>query len=309
MYEHDDVATASASVLKIITTRAEKSAGWATYAQAFLSAEVQADIEAHIAQVPAGGACGDASTGDGAAGAAGAAGSAGAAGEGGGRPPTLKRPAPTDGDRIVDSRAAPSPPTPSPRSSGNVSCPPLELVLAPGDARRMILPKMRRDFREFSALTIEHGSSLSLIAQGTQLLNEEFSEADLEADWRKWERIGARMYFFSVVDGGVESAGGPPRCVLRALLDGDESLIASNSTSASDAQQCGFRIVIDYLHTAPQHQGRGHAARLLELVLATARSLGANVFVLALEDSCPFWLSKVMQCSAVQHSSAQCGAV
>ena len=76
-------------------------------------------------------------------------------------------------------------------------------------------------------------------------------------------------------------------CVLRTLMDGDWY-----SGGNTQAVHCSERLIIDYLHTVEAYQGQGHASRLLESALDCARLVGANIFVLALEDSCPYWLSK-----------------
>ena len=43
-----------------------------------------------------------------------------------------------------------------------------------------------------------HGSSLPLIAKGTTLLNEQFSESNPEDDFSKYRKIGAQPYFLAV---------------------------------------------------------------------------------------------------------------
>ena len=83
---------------------------------------------------------------------------------------------------------------------------------------------------------IRHGSSLDLLSKSTQLINEEFAEIDPEQDYEKWRcgptrgevhsydppparpyhrlctpasvdhhsKLGARTYFFSIIEPGSE---------------------------------------------------------------------------------------------------------
>ena len=61
---------------------------------------------------------------------------------------------------------------------------------------------------------------------------------------------------------------------------------------APASEFCTHRLVVDYVVTVEHFQGRGYASHLLELAVNTARAAGANVYVLALEDSCVYWMSK-----------------
>ena len=62
--------------------------------------------------------------------------------------------------------------------------------MAPGYSSTMTLPATERNHRRFPALTVEHGSALSLIARGTAVLNEEFANVDIGSDFKKWSKIG-----------------------------------------------------------------------------------------------------------------------
>jgi hypothetical protein len=48
----------------------------------------------------------------------------------------------------------------------------------PGNSTTFTLPETNVRHRKVSALRIEHGTSLSLIARGTMVLNDEFNEID-----------------------------------------------------------------------------------------------------------------------------------
>ena len=168
-----------------------------------------------------------------------------------------------------------------------------ELVLAaPGETRRVRLAACTRGHRQMSELTIEHGSSLSLISKATTVLNLEFNDTDPEADWAKWEALGATVYFFAVPD--QDSPTGAPACVLRTVLDGDFSVVSGGSladTSGVAEHTCSRRVIVDYLMTSAAARGRGYAGRLLECVRELAHRSAANLLVLAIEESCPFWMT------------------
>ena len=154
------------------------------------------------------------------------------------------------------------------------------LTLAePGGVRFLRLRPVLVEHRQLGELVVEHGSSLSLIARGTEVLNSEFTAMDPEADWAKWSGLGSQIYFFCVTEAGSRS----PACVLRCILDGDFSAQISPGSR---------RVVIDYLLSAERARGRGYAGRLLGLAHELAALTHANMHVLAIEDSCPYWMSK-----------------
>jgi len=288
-----------------------------------------------------------------------------------------------------------------------------ELVLAaPGETRRVRLPAATAaGHRRLPALTVEHGSSLSMISTATTMLHDEFNNMDPEEDWKKWQALGATLYFFAVTEeseagaaGGAaappltgdvaaraarsyydasqpgysmqsvmyvhqnaqdgdqaecsvryswtcsdaevianelqgESSGiylarflfewragrwaatkldlslgredkdgemllstrGRPACVLRTVLDGDFSSggsagslqpCLSQGTRDGDSPLCPRRVIIDYLMTSEHARGRGYAARLLDCAREMARRSSANLLVLAIEESCPYWMNQ-----------------
>lgn len=172
---------------------------------------------------------------------------------------------------------------------------PREIVLAPlGESRWVHLAACVRNHRQMSPLTVEHGSSLSLISKATTLLNVEFNDMDPEADWAKWEALGATIYFFAVTD--EENPAGPPAGVLRLVLDGDFSNKSGSGVPnihdvGALGATCSRRVIVDYLMTSAAARGRGYAGRLLDCARELARSSTANLLVLAIEESCPFWMT------------------
>ena len=130
-------------------------------------------------------------------------------------------------------------------------------------------------------LSLRHGTSLKLMADSSTFLNasEEFAEVDPSADWEKWSSRGQAasfsLYYIAVMDGSSMVA------CLRAVLDGFPSPQPPHRP----------RLVIDYVTTRPEHRGRGIATLLTRFVAAAASSCNANLYVLALEESCVYWMS------------------
>merc|ERR1740138_1595043 len=96
--------------------------------------------------------------------------------------------------------------------------------------------------------------------------SEEFNEVDPSSDWDKWaHRVpGAFSLFYAAVLDPLqpEGTGRGVHCVLRAVLD-------------------------NWPTPTPPHK-----PRLIEHVRAACADLGARLYVLALEESCVFWMEK-----------------
>lgn len=67
---------------------------------------------------------------------------------------------------------------------------------------------------------------------------------------------------------------------------------ASANSADAAASCCALRVVIDYMFTSETARGAGHAGRLLGWVREWCAAHNANLYVLALEDSCPFFLDR-----------------
>jgi len=138
------------------------------------------------------------------------------------------------------------------------------------------------------SLTLRYGSSLRLMADCSAFLNssDEFNEVDPSGDWEKWrDRVpGAFTLFYAAIIDPLRSGEASVHCVLRAVLDGWPMPTPPHNS----------RLVIDYVACRASQRGRGHASRLVKHVrqacLDCARR--ANCYVLALEDSCPFWVDR-----------------
>ena len=160
------------------------------------------------------------------------------------------------------------------------------------DAKRQrlssALPELGCDDSEFLAdrgLLLRHGTSLQLMSQVSTVLAEsqEFGDLDPSADWEKWQarRPEFSLYYAALVDPARDGADAF-QCVLRAVLDGFPEPKPPHRQ----------RLVIDYVTTRQAARGRGLASVLIRFVLEASKLFGANSFVLATEDSCPFWLGQ-----------------
>ena len=152
----------------------------------------------------------------------------------------------------------------------------------------LVLPSLGEEASEFLAernLLLRHGTSLSLMSLVGTALNEseEFAEIDVSADWEKWStrRPDFSLYYAALLDPARDGADAV-QCVLRAVLDGVPSPSPPHRP----------RLIIDYVTTRPVARGRGLASLLVDFVVETSRACGANTYVLAIEESCVYWMGK-----------------
>ena len=133
---------------------------------------------------------------------------------------------------------------------------------------------------------LRHGTSLRLMAECSAFLNEsqEFNEVDPEGDWETWSARapGAFILYYAAIVDPLHPGHQGMHCVLRAVLDGWDSPVAPHNS----------RLVIDYVACKASERGRGHASMLVEHVRRACVTHSANLYVLALEDSCPYWVDR-----------------
>ena len=151
-----------------------------------------------------------------------------------------------------------------------------------------MLPALGDDASEFlpdRGLILRHGSSLQLMAQVTAVLrdSQEFGDVDPAADWEKWHsrRPEFSLYYAALID-PARDGDAAILCVLRAVLDGFPEPKPPHRQ----------RMVIDYVTTRVEARSTGLASVIVRFVLESSRLFGANTFVLALEESCPYWMEK-----------------
>ena len=151
-----------------------------------------------------------------------------------------------------------------------------------------VLPALGEDASEFlpdRGLILRHGSSLQLMAQVTAVLrdSQEFGEVDPAADWEKWQsrRPEFSLYYAALID-PARDGDAAILCVLRAVLDGFPEPKPPHRQ----------RMIIDYVTTRMEARSTGLASVIVRFVMDSSRLFGANTFVLALEESCPYWMEK-----------------
>ena len=143
----------------------------------------------------------------------------------------------------------------------------------------------RSEFIEDKGVLLRHGSSLALMALVSTALNEsdEFGEVDPEDDWKKWTegRPELKLYYGALIDPSRDGADAVA-CILRAVLDPATPGRASGRN----------RIIIDYVTTRKAFRGKGLASAAVSFVEQAAAATGSNCYVLALEESCTYWMGQ-----------------
>lgn len=139
------------------------------------------------------------------------------------------------------------------------------------------------EFLDEKGLILSHGSSLHLMSIVSECLNDsdEFARVDPSADWKKWtdRRPDFQLYYAALID-PTRDGGDGVMCVLRAVMDGIPTPTPPHRP----------RLIIDYVTTRVAARGRGLASFLVNFVLEASRMFGANSYVLALEESCVYWM-------------------
>ena len=135
-------------------------------------------------------------------------------------------------------------------------------------------------------LVLRRGSSLALIAKSSMAIQTEFDGADPTRDSNKWtERLeGGDAGVFSLHYLLLENAAAEALAVLRCALDGFGAPLGGAAPRR--------RLIVDFVLTLKRARGQGLASLLLDAASRTARAHGANVLVLATEDSCVWWMKR-----------------
>lgn len=137
-------------------------------------------------------------------------------------------------------------------------------------------------------LVLRYGTSLRLMAQCSSFLNSsgEFNGVDPQGDWEKWTtRLPDTftLFYAAIVDPLMpEGSGESVHCCLRAVLDG----------WPTPKEPHNSRLVIDYVACRKESQRRGFASQLVAHVRQAAADKRANLYVLAIEESCVWWMEK-----------------
>ena len=92
-------------------------------------------------------------------------------------------------------------------------------------------------------------------------------------------------YYFLLEDPALDGTEAV-KVVLRAVMDG------CTAESTPRVLPLRPRIIIDYLFTPQQHRGKGLATLLVKTTINIAQMFGANCYVLAIEESVPYWMAR-----------------
>ncbi len=135
-------------------------------------------------------------------------------------------------------------------------------------------------------LTWCHGTSLRLMASCSAFLNEsqEFNNVDPERDWKKWaSRVpDAFTLYYSALTDPFDTSSRGVHCVLRAVLDGWSTPTPPHNR----------RLIIDYIACRSDSRRVGLASTLVRHARESASAQRANLYVLAVEDSCAWWMDR-----------------
>ena len=136
---------------------------------------------------------------------------------------------------------------------------------------------------------LRYGTSLRLMASCSAFLNAstEFNEVDPETDWEKWStRIPDIFTLFYAAIMDPTQVGVARKCIAASaqyLTDGPLPLRHTPH---------GSRLIVDYIACKKESEGRGFATKLVDHVRSVAAAKPANLYVLALEESCVWWMEK-----------------
>jgi hypothetical protein len=129
---------------------------------------------------------------------------------------------------------------------------------------------------------LRHGSSLDLLRRSSRLLNSKaagFARTDINEEIEKYFLRDASIYHVAIErasDGHVVS-------VLRCIVEHDADAVPLC---------CRTRVIIDYLFTSKVTRGCGHANTLINWTRQWCRLNQANLYVLALEESSPYFVDR-----------------
>ena len=133
-----------------------------------------------------------------------------------------------------------------------------------------------------------YGSSLKIIAQGEELIGDEFTSSNPNKDWKKYKKAGKELMYCIIED----MASDVVICAARAIID-FPCVENSKSNKVFKRNVCEKkRIILDYIHTAETCRGQGLAAEVVRFLQRIAKTEGTDFYVLAIEESQGYFLSK-----------------
>ena len=132
-----------------------------------------------------------------------------------------------------------------------------------------------------------YGSSLKIIAQGENLIADEFSSSNPNKDWKKYQKSGKELFYCIIEDMSSDAVV----CVARSILDFPSVENAKNikvQRTICDQK----RMILDYIHTAEASRGQGLAADLIKFLERISKAEGSDFYILSIEESQGYFLSK-----------------
>jgi hypothetical protein len=133
-----------------------------------------------------------------------------------------------------------------------------------------------------------YGNSLKIIAQGETLIADEFSSSNPNNDWKKYQKDGKELLYCIIEDMTSDQVV----CASRAIIDFPCVKNSKNSKAAKVNICDRKRIILDYIHTTESCRGQGLAAELIRFLQRIAKAEGTDFYILAIEDSQVYFLSK-----------------
>ena len=139
------------------------------------------------------------------------------------------------------------------------------------------------EWNEQRQVSIMYGTSLKLMKDVCEFVNEsdEFHRIDPSKDWDEWKsrRPEFSLYYIALHDYSQDQS---LVAAARLVLDGLPKPSAPHIS----------RIIVDYSLTRDDQRNKGWASLLLDFIRRMSNDMNANLYALATEDSCPYWMDK-----------------
>ena len=132
-----------------------------------------------------------------------------------------------------------------------------------------------------------YGSSMKLIAQGENLIADEFTSSNPNKDWKKYQKLGKELFYCIIEDMSSDVVV----CVARSILD-FPSVENSKNSKVQKTIYDHKRMILDYIHTAETCRGQGLAADLIRFLQRISKAEDSDFYVLSIEESQGYFLSK-----------------
>ena len=132
-----------------------------------------------------------------------------------------------------------------------------------------------------------YGSSMKIIAQGENLIADEFSSSNPNKDWKKYQKSGKELFYCIIEDMSSDEVV----CVARSILD-FPSIENSKNIKVQKTICDQKRMILDYIHTAEASRGEGLAADLIKFLERISKAEGSDFYILSIEESQSYFLSK-----------------